>query len=137
MFITDTVDAVYPPENWSTRSLLDRLGEVMRNIPSNEKVRMSPKLRKLYLPNVHDVQEIDAMAADLSGNVKTAVLNLRGPILSRVTSAPDLSLLTAFLTHVSLNSYESLYNSRGQIDWSAVEENLLSDIFSGSHLAPG
>jgi hypothetical protein len=49
MFITDTVDAVYPPEDWSNRSLLDRLGEVMRNTLPNEKACLSLLLRGEYL----------------------------------------------------------------------------------------
>jgi len=113
MFITDTVDAIYPPEDWSTRSLLDKLGEVIRNILSERE------------------KQIDAMTMDNSVDLKIVTSGLRRPLLSRVSSTPDIFLLSTFLTHVSLASYESLYNSRGQVDWAEVEESLLSDIFSG------
>jgi len=112
MFITDTVDAIYPPEDWTTRSLLDRLGEVVRNILSEK-------------------EKSGAMTFDNNTDLKIATLGLRCPLLSRVSSTSSLPILSAFLTHISLNSYESLYNSRGQVDWPEVEESLLSDIFSG------
>lgn len=33
MFVTDTVDAVYRPEDWSPESLLDQLAELVRDMP--------------------------------------------------------------------------------------------------------
>jgi len=33
MFVTDTVDAVYHPEDWSPESLLDQLAEIVRDLP--------------------------------------------------------------------------------------------------------
>src|SRR5258706_15734208 len=33
MFVTDTVDAVYRPEDWSPESLLDQLAELVRDLP--------------------------------------------------------------------------------------------------------
>jgi len=33
MFVTDTVDAVYRPEYWSSESLLDQLAELVRDLP--------------------------------------------------------------------------------------------------------
>lgn len=34
MFITDTVDAVYHPDNWSPIAMIDRLAEVVGELPS-------------------------------------------------------------------------------------------------------
>jgi hypothetical protein len=67
----------------------------------------------------------------ISPDIKLPTSSLRRPLLSGLSATPGHSVLTTFLTHISLNSYESLYNSRGNIDWSEVDASLLSDIFSG------
>jgi hypothetical protein len=33
MFVTDTIDAVYRPEDWSAESLLDQLAEMVADLP--------------------------------------------------------------------------------------------------------
>lgn len=33
MFVTDTIDAVYRPEDWSPESLLDQLAELVTDLP--------------------------------------------------------------------------------------------------------
>ena len=33
MFIVDTVDAAYPPENWTPQAVMDRLGEIVNQRP--------------------------------------------------------------------------------------------------------
>jgi hypothetical protein len=33
MFVTDTIDAVYRPEDWSPESLLDQLAEMVTDLP--------------------------------------------------------------------------------------------------------
>ena len=39
MFVTDTVDAIYPPDQWFPEALLDQLAEVVSDLPiSNAKV---------------------------------------------------------------------------------------------------
>ena len=36
MFITDTVDAIYRPDEWSSIALLDRLAEDVGDLPAAE-----------------------------------------------------------------------------------------------------
>lgn len=36
MFITDTVDAIYRPDDWLPEALLDRLAEVVGDLPAAE-----------------------------------------------------------------------------------------------------
>jgi hypothetical protein len=36
MFITDTVDAVYRPENWMPEALLDQLAEIISDLPDTQ-----------------------------------------------------------------------------------------------------
>ena len=33
MFVTDTVDAVYRPENWFPESIMDQLAEIISDLP--------------------------------------------------------------------------------------------------------
>lgn len=35
MFVTDTIDAVYRPEEWSPESLLDQLAEMVAELPDS------------------------------------------------------------------------------------------------------
>jgi hypothetical protein len=39
MFITDTVDAVYHPDEWSPEALMDKLAEVVAELATNSRVR--------------------------------------------------------------------------------------------------
>lgn len=43
IFITDTVDAIYRPNDWFPEALLDRLAEVVGDLPAGE-VCMSPRV---------------------------------------------------------------------------------------------
>lgn len=45
MFVTDTVDAVYRPEDWSPESLLDQLAELVRDLPE-------PKVCRVIQPGI-------------------------------------------------------------------------------------
>ena len=46
IFITDTVDAVYRPEEWFQEALLDRLAEVVGALPVSEVSIISPSIRQ-------------------------------------------------------------------------------------------
>jgi len=108
MFITDTADAIYPPEDWSPHSLLDRLAEVVRNIPSNEKTI-----------NVGTAEQVRSTPLE------------RRPLLGGISSISRLADLETFFSHTSLDTYEGLYGSCGRVDRSAIEQSLITDIFSG------
>lgn len=43
----------------------------------------------------------------------------------------SLRELLFFFSHVSIASYESVYASRGSVDWEAVESGILQDMFDG------
>ena len=36
MFVTDTVDAVYRPDDWQPQSLMDQLADTVANLPSSK-----------------------------------------------------------------------------------------------------
>jgi hypothetical protein len=43
MFVTDTIDAVYRPEDWTPESLLDQLAEMVTDLPE-QKVRAQDRV---------------------------------------------------------------------------------------------
>lgn len=48
--------------------------------------------------------------------------------LRQIDSVRDLK---TFFSHVSISTYESVYASWGNVDWEAVEQGLLEDMFDG------
>lgn len=52
-------------------------------------------------------------------------------MLNNLRQIDSIRDLISFFSHVSLSSYESLYASAGNIDWEAVEQGILDDIFDG------
>lgn len=55
----------------------------------------------------------------------------RKPMLQSVRSIDSIRDLGRFFSHASIASYESVYSSGGNIDWEAVEQSLLEDMFDG------
>jgi len=56
---------------------------------------------------------------------------MRRPMLNNLRQIDSIRDLISFFSHVSLSSYESIYASVGNIDWEAVEQGILDDIFDG------
>ncbi|KAG2076732.1 hypothetical protein BDR04DRAFT_1132425 [Suillus decipiens] len=109
IFITDTVDAVFRPDNWSPESMFDQLAEVVGNLPIPE-----PRVSSTSLAfPVHSERA------------------LRKPILKSIRQIDSIRDLLPFFSHVSISSYESVYASSGNIDWEAVEQGILDDMFDG------
>ena len=108
MFVTDTVDAIYPPEPWLPQAIMDRLGEVLA----------APDRRK-------DAPVDPAMSQWASSKPRP-----RKPLLTtkRIDSISDLE---PFFSSVSLDAYESVYHSGGRVDWGAVESQLTGELFDG------
>jgi hypothetical protein len=50
-------------------------------------------------------------------------------MLNFVRHIDSIRDLVPFFSHVSLANYESVYGSRGSIDWKAVEAGLMDDMF--------
>jgi hypothetical protein len=49
MFVTDTIDAVYRPEDWSPESLLDQLAEMVTDLPESKASGICPLKPMLIL----------------------------------------------------------------------------------------
>ena len=112
MFVTDTVDAIYPTEPWLPQAIMDRLGEVLAR----------PDRR-------NPTEEDPALAQWASSKPRP-----RQPLLTtkRIDAISDLE---PFFSNVSLSAYNSVYHSGGRVDWAAVESGLTRELFEGTEPA--
>ncbi|KAG2138725.1 Dopey, N-terminal-domain-containing protein [Suillus bovinus] len=118
IFITDTVDAVFRPDDWSPESMFDQLAEVVGSLPIPEP--REPQNIGLSLPT--------STSLAFPAHSDRA---LRKPILKSIRQIDSIRDLFPFFSHVSISSYESVYASSGNIDWEAVEQGVLDDMFDG------
>ncbi|KAH8099733.1 Dopey, N-terminal-domain-containing protein [Cristinia sonorae] len=114
IFITDTVDAIERPDDGS-EALLDLLAEVVGDLPAAEQFSQQSNHSEHAMPPTPTMQ-------DQRG---------RRPMLQSVRSIDSVRDLGRFFSHASIASYESVYSSGGNIDWVAVEQGLLEDMFDG------
>ncbi|KAF9225321.1 hypothetical protein BS17DRAFT_872565 [Gyrodon lividus] len=109
MFVTDTVDAVFRPDDWNPEAMFDQLAEIVGSLPiPDARVKTSTSIS--FPPTA----ESRAM---------------RRPMLNTLRQIDSVRDLTPFFSHVSISAYESVYASTGNIDWEAVEQGLLDDMF--------
>ncbi|GBE77521.1 hypothetical protein SCP_0103960 [Sparassis crispa] len=111
IFITDTVDAVYRPDNWFPEAILDRLAEATNDLPIAEQNGTHP---------------FPTSAMSL-----TESRPMRRPMLRSLRQIDSIRDLVPFFSSASIVSYESVYSSGGNIDWEAIEQGLLEDMFEG------
>ncbi|KAJ7755024.1 Dopey, N-terminal-domain-containing protein [Mycena maculata] len=118
IFITDTVDAIYRPDECFPEAMLDQLAEIVSSLPVAES-REPPATNGLIMsPSVY-------MAS--FGNQRP----MRRPLLNSVRQIESIRDLVPFFSSVSISSYESMYASGGNVDWAAVEKGLMDDMFDG------
>ncbi|EMD42316.1 hypothetical protein CERSUDRAFT_102665 [Gelatoporia subvermispora B] len=111
IFITDTVDAVYRPDNFFPEAMLDRLAEIAGSLPAAENNLPTPQ------------------NASASGSEEGKAM--RRTLLRSVRQIDSIRDLVPFFAQASIATYESVYNSFGLVDWDAVEQGLLEDVFEG------
>ncbi|KAJ7204429.1 Dopey, N-terminal-domain-containing protein [Mycena pura] len=118
IFITDTVDAIYRPDECFPEAMMDQLAEIVSNLPVAES-RDPPATNGLIV----------SPAANMStfGNERP----MRRPLLTYVRQIESIRDLMPFFSSVSMSSYESVYACGGNIDWAAVEKGLMDDMFDG------
>ena len=138
MFITDSVDAAYPPPNWTPQAIMDKLGEIVSSqpnilrsdkAPATSSGATRPDLRArmsiVTLPTASSLTS-DAMNA---GSLRPTASPMLGHVrLSKISTAA--SSLEPFFSRASLSNYESVY-ALGEVDWTAVEDSIACDIFEG------
>src|ERR1700761_6961477 len=125
MFITDTVDAIYPPDGWRPEALLDKASEVVNSLPTRGMLVSATHCRKECHPSSDQTQNEGKTPISFTSSKENA---RRRPLLRGTDVVSSIYDLGPFLSHASLTSYESLYATCGQIDWEAVEESVLNDI---------
>jgi hypothetical protein len=130
MFITDTVDAVYPPESWTPQATMDRLGEIVSQKLDPGRVGSATPRFSLSagMPGFTSTSAPDGTINTGRANGKLLSRPLLGGVRqSKVTS---LSQLEPFFSRASLSNYEAVY-AMGGVDWAAVERSLELDMFEG------
>lgn len=131
MFVTDTVDAVYPPESWSPQATMDRLGEIVgQRLDVNRVGSATPKLS--LSAGMAGLASITSATAGVSRKYEKL---LSRPLLGgiRQSKVSSLSQLEPFFSRASLSNYEAVY-AMGGVDWTAVERSLELDLFEGEAL---
>ncbi|BGP31712.1 hypothetical protein JCM10296v2_003486 [Rhodotorula toruloides] len=124
MFVTDTVDAIYPPDSWVPQAIVDRIGEVIALQPANGRSSATPA------PKGSTIDD------GFSGSVlsrSSATAPLRRPLI-QARQVRSIQELEPFFSTISLAAYEAVYHSAGggaRVDWPAVEASLERDIFEG------
>jgi len=109
IFITDTVDAVYRPDNWYPEAMMEQLAEIVGNLP------------------VVDVSTINQAHSQPYSDQQA----LRRPHLNSIRQIESMRDLVHFFSNISISSYESMYASSGNVDWEAVEKGIVQDMFDG------
>jgi len=121
MFVTDTVDAIYPPDSWLPQAIMDRLGEILSD-PQHASTA-APILPAIFSsPNLNHATPSPTEVASSNPSARKPLLAARK--LSTITE------LEPFFATVSLAAYESTYNCKS-VDWRAVETGLERDLFEG------
>lgn len=117
LFITDTIDAVYKPSNWTPVALADRLSERLGSTAGS-----TPSL---YIPV--------ASPMNVPHGRRRPLLNL---IETKVASTDDLvaRVLKPFLSQLSIYAFESTYGM-GESDREACVKGLLADLFDDTTMA--
>ncbi|KAH9982294.1 Dopey, N-terminal-domain-containing protein [Lactifluus volemus] len=113
IFITDTIDAVYRPDEIAPEAMLDQLSEIAGGLPAPQE----------------SMQGRSTVAFDLLSTPVSNPRMLRRPMLNHLRQIDSIRDLVPFFSSVSVASYESIYSSGGNIDWDEVERGLLSDMF--------
>ena len=106
MFVTDTIDAEYPPNDWTPDAIMDRLAEIVLD---HTKERMNGD-------------------ATSSLFISTDPASPRRPRLSNLHQIQSLTELQPFFSRASIDTYEGIYQNAG-VDWDAIEEGLNAEMF--------
>lgn len=127
MFVTDTVDAIYPPDGWSPQAVMDRL-----SIMISDHRAASDASSEVAQTTTIAVDPIVLPSRSVLGTGESQQARRR-PLLARVrqsTKLDSLGALEPFFGRISLYSFESAY-AQGRMDWEAIAHSIEGDIFQG------
>ena len=116
LFITDTIDAVYKPSDWSPVALADRLSEQLGSSASTPSSYLAV-----------------ASPMNVPQGRRKPLLNLTS---TKIASREDLvgRLLKPFFSQLSIYAFESTYGM-GDADGEACVKGLLADLFDDTTMA--
>ncbi|WWD16667.1 hypothetical protein CI109_101097 [Kwoniella shandongensis] len=115
MFVTDTTDAAYPPEEHTPEAIMDRLSDILSEGVFHGAPPVSEK-------------DGDASSIALPNTTDRGENGLRRPRLSSVRSLTSLYQLQSFFSRASMDTFEGVYENVG-VDWDVVEDDLNAEIF--------
>ncbi|KAJ7687383.1 Dopey, N-terminal-domain-containing protein [Mycena rosella] len=118
IFITDTVDAIYRPDECFPEAMMDQLAEIVSSLPVAESREPSATNGLITSPTAYTAS---------FGEQRP----MRRPLLNSVRQIESIRDLVPFFSSVSISSYESMYASGGNVDWAAVERGIMDDMFDG------
>jgi len=129
VFITDTVDAVYRPDDWFPEAMMDQLSEIAGSLPISVRVFFSLSRATLIIISFQATSKTSHLDDHSIGRHQQPAM--RRPLLGTLRHIESMRDLVPFFSNVSLSSYESVYASGGNIDWEAVENSIMDDMFEG------
>ncbi|KAE8270920.1 hypothetical protein A4X09_0g1426 [Tilletia walkeri] len=160
LFVTDTADVLYPPDEWVAESIMDRVAAVVnerRPVRSSRlfKSSSSPRPgssqktssastaaaaagedppethRPLWQSSAPETPLYATTSSNSSSQLSAGPYRLlRKPLLGDVRELDSLDGLVPFFNSVSLAAYEGQYGAVGGVDWEAVERGLAEDMFT-------
>ncbi|KIK71711.1 hypothetical protein GYMLUDRAFT_33858 [Collybiopsis luxurians FD-317 M1] len=120
MFVTDTVDAIYRPNNWFPAAMMDQLAEIAGSLPRTTTIDSTANGTASPAPG------LSAFASQSS-----SPRPMRRPILASTRQIDSIRDLVPFFSSVSITTYESVYASNGSVDWEVIEKGIMDDMFDG------
>lgn len=151
MFITDTIDAMYPPDSWFPSAIIDRIAEGLREAlanqlsdsrrdsPSPPLLASSPQLGRQITPSLSRASSFSFRPPNPlrdfypppQGSTSQGVVTMgRKPLLNKIHKIDSIRPLERFFSKISVMNYEACY-AGGGVDWDAVELDLECDLFDG------
>ncbi len=119
LFVTDTVDAVYRPEEWHPIPLVDEIAQAMMEHadPRNSTIPPLSATNILSPPDVVDHNSLRHpwLCGDRTRNIAEAEISE--------------ALLRPFFCHLSIHIYERIYNL-SEPDMEVCREDLIGDLFN-------
>ncbi|OAL72242.1 serine/threonine protein kinase [Trichophyton violaceum] len=127
LFVTDTIDVVYPPNRWESRALADELSRSLGKSKSPRSEHSASAQDTNGYDGGGDDESVGTESSKKDG-FKKAWLNSD---LSRETAKDEIveKLLRPFFDRLSIHSFETMYNM-GVPDIAACTDDLLADLFN-------
>ena len=120
MFVTDTTDAAYPPEDFLPEAIMDRLSEIL-----SEHRHSTVSWSASIISTTADTRQGSHAPIELATNDDKS---LRKPRLSAIHHLSSLYQLQPFFARASIDTFEGVYGDNG-VDWDDVEVGLDREMF--------